>query len=137
MIAICLALVLAGCGDDESGSEPGATSGTTELELTLDADGPDGKMPPQTQTASCEAGAGESPCSAVTMADFAPVAPDVACTELYGGPDALSVDGTVAGEAVASEFTRADGCQIERFDRFLPLLRELFPDYRPGASLGA
>ena len=30
-------------------------------------------------------------------------------------------------------FTRANGCEIDRFDRITPLLRELFPDYEPGA----
>jgi hypothetical protein len=37
---------------------------------------------------------------------------------------------------VDATLTRANGCEIERFDRFAELLAQLFPDYEPGASLG-
>ena len=61
--------------------------------------------------------------------------PGPACTEIYGGPDTLSIKGTIDGEPVDATFTRANGCEIERFDRFAELLKELFPDYRPGAAI--
>ena len=66
--------------------------------------------------------------------DFAPIARH-ACTEIYGGPDEVTLEGTIGGEPVDATFTRANGCEIDRFDRITPLLEELFPDYKPGASL--
>ena len=42
--------------------------------------------------------------------------PDEACTEIYGGPERLVVEGTLDGDAVSKEVTRADGCQIARYD---------------------
>jgi hypothetical protein len=65
----------------------------------------------------------------------APTPPDVACTELYGGPDVARIEGSLEGERMDAELTRANGCEIERFDRWTPLLRELFPGYRPGEAI--
>ena len=45
--------------------------------------------------------------------------------------------GTIDGEPVDARLTRANGCEIERFDRFAKLLMQLFPDYEPGGALGA
>lgn len=78
-------------------------------------------------------------CEAVEAlpADAAdPVPRGTACTEIYGGPDVVRVEGTLRGEEVDARLTRENGCEIHRFDRFLPLLRELFEGYRPGESLG-
>ena len=55
----------------------------------------------------------------------------------YGGPDVLKVEGTLNGGTIDATFTRANGCEIDRFDRFVPLLQELFPDYQPGGAIGA
>ncbi|MBA2240499.1 MAG: hypothetical protein H0W09_04545 [Solirubrobacterales bacterium] len=60
----------------------------------------------------------------------------MACTELYGGPDEAEISGRIDGDELQATLTRANGCEIERFDAALPLLRELFPGYEPGASLG-
>ena len=67
--------------------------------------------------------------------DLEPVPDNVACTEIYGGPDVLTVEGLLEGDEVRAEFTRANGCEIERFDRWVPLLQEVFPGYEPGAQL--
>ena len=61
------------------------------------------------------------------------MSPDTACTEIFGGPDTLSLEGTIEGEDVDVDLTRANGCEIERFDAAVPLLQALFPDYEPGA----
>lgn len=128
-----LALLVAGCGDEEvdpGGDEPGAT----ELTVTVDPDGSRGEKP-MSSSASCEAGADGSPCAGLTSDTVAPVPPATACTEIYGGPDEVTLEGTIGGEPVDATFTRANGCEIDRFDRITPLLRELFPEYEPGASL--
>jgi hypothetical protein len=53
---------------------------------------------------------------------FAPVSPDMACAELYGGPQAAIVTGRVQGRRVWVRLTRIDGCQIDRWDRVPSLL---------------
>lgn len=57
---------------------------------------------------------------------FAPVPPDSMCTMQYGGPATAHVTGTWAGRPVDARFDRSDGCEIGRWDRFVPLL----PDVR-------
>ena len=124
--------LIAGCGDEDD--ESGSGSGATKLTVTLDPDGPGGEGA-MTESVSCEAGADGSPCASITAADMAPTPPATACTEIYGGPDEATLEGTIAGEAASATFTRANGCEIERFDRITPLLRDLFADYEPGASI--
>jgi Subtilisin inhibitor-like len=53
---------------------------------------------------------------------FEPVPPDMACTELYGGPQIAIVTGEVDGRRVWVKLTRVDGCQIARWDRVPSLL---------------
>jgi len=108
--------------------------GPTELTVTLDPDGPRGEKP-ASESASCEAGSDGSPCASLTADVVDPVSPGTACTEIYGGPDEVTLEGTIGGEPVDATFTRANGCEIDRFDRITPLLKELFPDYEPGASI--
>jgi hypothetical protein len=133
--ALCVAAGLAafGCGEDESGdaASPSPSAGT-ELTITLDADGPGG-APPRAEELSCA-----GPCPALgglEPADLEPVPGDVACTEIFGGPDTVTIEGEIGGEPVDAKLTRANGCEIERFDQATPLLRSLFPGYEPGESL--
>ena len=129
-----LALFGAGCGDEDEEDDSAAISDTAiELHLALDPDGPGGKEP-MPEIARCEVADG-SECGRLGPLDFAPIDPQTPCTEIYGGPDEVEVTGTVAGEPIDTAFTRANGCEIERFDVLTPLLQELFPGYRPGASL--
>lgn len=136
--ALALALVAAGCGSDDSdsGGDAGAAT-TTELTISLDADGPGDQQPQETKL-SCPGGDAAA-CDAIADLPEDPTAEipvDQACTEIYGGPDILSVRGTLRGEPVASSFSRSNGCEIERFDRFTDVLAALFPEYRPGSALG-
>ncbi|MEV5382977.1 SSI family serine proteinase inhibitor [Streptomyces sp. NPDC052721] len=56
---------------------------------------------------------------------FAPVAPGTICTMLYGGPATARVTGTWAGRPVDASYDRSDGCEIERWDRMVPLLPDM------------
>ena len=127
--------LLAGCGDDNDDTAAAPADEGTFLELTLDPDGP-GQEKPETAMIECP---GDDPrCELVTPLspeDLAPVPANTACTEIYGGPDTVAVTGTLDGQPVDAQLTRENGCEIERFDVWTPLLRELFPGYRPGASL--
>ena len=134
-------MVAAGCGDEGDPSSGDALAeGDSSLTVTLDPDGPDGKKPEMTEEVSCDDSSDDAVCLAVAEIDvdaLAPVSPDTACTELFGGPDTVSLEGTIEGEDVDVDLTRANGCEIERFDAAVPLLQALYPDYEPGASLAA
>ena len=83
-------------------------------------------------TLTCDPAAGTHPrrvaaCARLDRAGwqaFRPVPPDKACTQVYGGPQVAIVTGRVAGRAVWARFSRADGCQVARWNR----LRSLLPD---------
>ncbi len=114
--------------------------GDSSLTVTLDPDGPDGPEEELTEEVSCEDGADDDVCQAVAELDvaaLAPASPDTACTEIFGGPDTASLEGTIEGEEVDVELTRANGCEIERFEAAAPLLQALFPDYVPGGAIAA
>ena len=51
-----------------------------------------------------------------------PVRADMSCTQEYGGPQRARVVGTVDGTQVTAELTRANGCEIARWDSLAPLL---------------
>ncbi|MET8555968.1 SSI family serine proteinase inhibitor [Streptomyces sp. NPDC004959] len=53
---------------------------------------------------------------------FAPVPSDAICTMQYGGSRTAHVTGEWAGRPVDTTFTRANGCEIARWDRLVPLL---------------
>jgi Subtilisin inhibitor-like len=53
---------------------------------------------------------------------FLPPPPDMACAEIYGGPQLAIVTGRVDGRRVWARLTRTDGCQIARWKRLPALL---------------
>ena len=122
---------MGGCGEDESdlAGEP-----ATALEVTLDADGSGGQQAQAAQL-SCPGSAGCAELDGVTRADLAPVPPTTACTEIFGGPDVVTIEGELEGEPVKATLNRSNGCEIERFGGFLPVLEALFEGYEPGAAL--
>jgi hypothetical protein len=48
---------------------------------------------------------------------------NIACIEIYGGPQVARVTGTFRGRRVWATFRRTDGCEIARWNR----VRFLFP----------
>jgi hypothetical protein len=54
---------------------------------------------------------------------FAPTPKNVACTEIYGGPEEALVTGRYRGQPIRARFNRKDGCEIARWSR----VRFLFP----------
>ena len=51
-----------------------------------------------------------------------PVSKDRVCTQVYGGPERATVNGTWRGQPVSSTFSRTDGCQIARWNALAALL---------------
>jgi hypothetical protein len=106
------ALALSSCGD-----EAAAPSAGTDLRIEVQPEGPEG--PTRTDRLRCP---GDERCARLERAAFEPTPPDVACTEIYGGPGLARVTGTLDGERIDARFSRHNGCEIERWDRLQWLL---------------
>lgn len=103
-----------------STSPPSGTPLPAQLSITVD----DGTGKIATYSLSCEPAGGDHPdpaaaCASLAAAGteaFAPADPDLACTEIYGGPQTATVTGSLDGTQVNSAYNRTDGCQIARWD---------------------
>jgi Subtilisin inhibitor-like len=102
---------------------------TATLTITFWADGSNASEKSK-WTLRCGPAAGTLPrparaCTrlmAAGMGLFTPISPRVACTEIYGGPQAARIVGTIKGKRVFASFGRANGCHISRWDRLVPWL---------------
>ena len=115
IVSIGFLLVPLACGDEET--EPAAAP-STSLTITVWPKGR-GNGAPTTRTVECAADASDAACARLAKAGaeaFAPVAGDAVCTEIYGGPAEAEVSGTVDGTPVDATLTRANGCEIARWE---------------------
>jgi hypothetical protein len=118
-LTACL-LLAAGCGaEGERAARPPAA--VADLRVTVDRDGR-GPKAPVTREVRCGAPQDCPKLAAVEVADLAPTPPDVACTELYGGPQTATVSGRLRGEQVDARFSRVNGCEIARWAAAEPIL---------------
>jgi hypothetical protein len=121
LVCCVLGLALASCGEEER-EAPAAPA--TELTVRLDPDGK-GPEPAKEATVRCASAAESAVCtraSALEPADVAPVEPDTACTQQFGGPETGILRGQVRGKAIDARFSRTNGCEIARWDKVAPLL---------------
>jgi Tol biopolymer transport system component len=111
---------------------PGAVraTGRTSLRIRVTADST--KRPPteRVYTLACRPARGTLPHRSAACArlsaiqnPFAPVPRNVACSQIYGGPQRAIVTGTFDGKLVHASFVRTDGCQVARWNR----VKFLFP----------
>ena len=135
------AALLAACAapaEDAAGPAV-VSSGLPERDLVVEIDPGDG-TPTQRYTLACgSAAAGDHPdaaraCAHLLRAEdpFAPLPPDIMCTEQYGGPQTARVTGTWDAEPVDLELSRVDGCHIAQWDSLGPLLLRPLEDELPG-----
>ena len=115
------ALAATGCMSRE-GSDKAATGPTADLQISVSIRG--SEAPTKMWTLRCPDGGGTLPdadeaCRKLGELDdpFAPVSADTACTQVYGGPQIADVSGTYNGEPVDTQFSRGNGCEIERWDK--------------------
>jgi hypothetical protein len=126
------AAVLAGCGTDDDGDQ--TTTETTpapepQTELTVELDSGDGAAADE-WTLTCDPAGGTHPdteaaCATLAELDpevFEPVPADAACTMIHGGPQTATVTGQWNGEPVEAQFSRENGCEIDRWDQAAPVL---------------
>lgn len=126
-----MGLVVAGCAGadrDTARTGGGSTPSPGRTELTIAVTETRGGQP-TTWTLTCDPPGGTHPdpaaaCAALDAGDaaFAPVSADVACTEIYGGDQTARVTGNWRGEPVDATFSRANGCEIDRWDQLRDLL---------------
>lgn len=108
-----------GCGT----SGAGAVSPETSLTVTVWPNGREGKTR-VTWRVTCHPVGGTLPtrgraCRQLDTArrPFAPLRSDLACTQIYGGPQEALVTGRFEGQRIWARFARRDGCEIARWNR--------------------
>jgi hypothetical protein len=117
--ALVAVILASGCGSD--GSAP--SQPRYDLTITYWPAGRGGEMRSATLTCDPDGGSHPDPvaaCKALTEhADALALVPtDVACTQIFGGPELARV----SGSGVHALFSRRDGCQIARWEALAPLL---------------
>jgi hypothetical protein len=124
-IAVLLAMValVAGCG---SGTEPAAPP-TYDLTITYWPAGRGGE--PRSATLTCPPGGThpdpERACDILVshLNALHPVSRNVACTEIYGGPQVATIAGTIEIEGpLRASFNRSNGCEIARWEALKAVL---------------
>ena len=115
-----MALAATGCMSrgDSSTSD---SSPTADLQISVSIR--NSEEPSQAWTLHCPAGGtlpdAAAACRKLGQIDdpFAPVPEGTACTQIFGGPEIADVSGTFNGKAVDTQFSRGNGCELERWKR--------------------
>jgi hypothetical protein len=122
VVTCAVAALLAGCGSNDE--DPAAQEPETELTIIVTGGGTDERW-----SLTCGPVGGDHPdpeaaCTAlVEHADeLRQVAGDVACTQIFGGPQRATVEGRVDDETYSGSFSRQNGCEIARWGALQPLL---------------
>ena len=126
IVLCCLAVpVLAGCGSDEREQAAPAPAPVTQVMVRVD---PDGKGPEPAKEAQirCREREESRTCGAASglrPSDLEPTAGDVACTDIFGGPQTATISGTLNARRVSARFSRSNGCEVARWEKVAPLLQ--------------
>jgi hypothetical protein len=111
---------------------------STSLNITVWPDG-QGTSGKKSYTLRCAPAGGTLPHPAAACTKlmklkrpFAPTPRNVACTQIYGGPQEALVTGRFRGTRIRASFSRKDGCEIARWNR----VRFLFPGAGTSANSG-
>jgi Subtilisin inhibitor-like len=103
-----------------------AAAAATALSIAVS---PTGTAPWHHSTLTCGPAGGTlaHPAAACTKlaklsAPFAPVPKDVACSQIYGGPNVARVTGIFRGRRVWAVFHRRNGCETARWNALAFLL---------------
>jgi hypothetical protein len=114
------ALAATGCMS-RADPDKAAMGPTADLQISISIRG--SEAPSKLWTLRCPSG-GTLPDTAAAcrkLAEvqdpFAPVPKSSACTQIYGGPEIADVSGTFDGNRVDTQFSRGDGCELERWNK--------------------
>src|SRR4051794_11371565 len=129
LLGLLVLTCAAGCGASQEGTQAAGTTGVlANLVVTVDDDGAHGAAKPRELRLDCAKPSDSAACGAaagVSAADLRETADDVACTQIYGGPEQATIKGTIRGDRVDATFARSDGCEITRWNRVKALLAEV------------
>jgi hypothetical protein len=96
---------------------------STSLNITVWPNG-EGHLPKRSYTLRCAPAGGTLPhprSACIKLGrlahPFAPTPKDVACTDIYGGPQEALVTGRFRGHLIRARFDRKNGCEIGRWNR--------------------
>jgi hypothetical protein len=120
---LALALIAAGCMGEPSSPTPSSPRSETHLEIEFWPQGVGQES--RRSTLDCTPDSSLKACQVLASARdnlFAPVPKDVACSEIYGGPEVAEIRGTFRDQTVNARFNRTNGCEIERWERIRFLL---------------
>jgi subtilisin inhibitor-like len=128
LLAGCAVTPFSGSSDEGSATAIPTTVPDPTVFLTVTV-WPNGTGDAVHATLQCDPPGGDHPgaeaaCAAVRKNATAlqPVRADMACTQQYGGPERARVRGIVDGTDISAELSRANGCEIARWDSLAPLL---------------
>jgi hypothetical protein len=126
-VALIACLTLVACGSDDEGDDGRtAAPGPEGASLTVKVQPKGSKGPTRRTRIECERlGEGSERCRRLgylTAERLAPVPPDIACAEIYGGPARARVTGKLRGERIDARFDRTDACEIKRWNDNTALL---------------
>jgi Subtilisin inhibitor-like len=115
-----VALAATGCmsRSDSSNSD---SSPTADLQISVSIR--NSEAPSKVWTLHCPPGGtlpdAAAACDKLGQIDdpFAPVPEGTACTQIFGGPEIAAVSGTFNEKRVDTEFSRGNGCELERWKR--------------------
>jgi len=135
-VATAVAAAVVGCGSAASTpSDTAAAQPATSLTISFWESGRE-QGAPKRWTLRCRPAGGShtraaQACSRLfaLQRPFAPPPKDLACTQIYGGPEQALVTGVHHGRRVWTQLSLSDGCQIARFKALAFLV--------PGFSAGA
>lgn len=120
-------LLLAACGASQDALDGAPGASASELSVAYDAG--DGAAPVTWTLVCADPASGSHPDAAAACAHlqelaepFAPLARDLVCTEIYGGPQTARVTGRWAGAPVDLELSRSNGCFISQWEGLVPLV---------------
>jgi hypothetical protein len=130
-----VAALAAACGSQSTQTGVGTDRAAPLASLTISVAAHRGATP-QRWTLACWPGGGSgthpdpaAACGTLAHAKdpFAPVPAGVMCSQIYGGPQTASITGVWRGKRVAATYTRANGCQVERWNKIGKVLGRVNP----------
>jgi hypothetical protein len=101
-------VAVAGCGSGDSTGTASKPASTTDIVISGDVN----------RHIKCPGAPECARLAKTTVDDFAPVPPDVACTQIYGGDAKAHVEGTLGGKKLSADFDLHNGCEIDRWNKF-------------------
>lgn len=114
ILPLTVLLLLGGCGGDNDRTDGTDSGDSPAVKLAMILD--NGKGDTHARVFTCDEG---PDCKlADRLVPKLLSERDEACTDLWGGPQTFTITGSYRGQPVDLVVTRANGCEISRFDRW-------------------